>query len=135
MEYDQRLCALPLRILLFSLLCALLLLPTSTSALSAGEVIGLKAMQSEWGAQLDWNGSPSCSWSGISCDAAGNVDQMCVYLFWLTLFTFHTHRFDHFCPNSLCYYLVSSVLFAKHLSGTIPNSIGNFFALGSLYVS
>ena len=52
----------------------------SVLALDTGEVVALKDMQAEWGAELDWAGSPSCSsWSGITCDAAGNVIEMYAY--------------------------------------------------------
>ena len=65
-------------LLFIDILCALLLLPASVTALSAGEVVALKDMQAEWGVQLGWTGTPSCSWRGITCDALENVIIMCV---------------------------------------------------------
>lgn len=51
----------------------------SVFALDSGEIVALKDMQAEWGAQLGWTGPPSCSWYGIICDSNGNVVQMCVF--------------------------------------------------------
>ena len=77
----------------------------SVLALTSGEIVALKDMQAEWGTQLNWIGAPSCDWLGISCDDSGDVTQLkLVYLVYPGLF------------------------------GTIPDSIGNLFALQELYV-
>ena len=54
-------------------LITLLLAANQVNALDAGEVVTLKDMQAEWGPQLGWTGSPSCSWNGVTCDPEGNV--------------------------------------------------------------
>ena len=72
-------------------LITLLLAANQVSALDAGEVSALKDMQAEWGTQLGWTGSPSCSWKGVICDSEGNVFELYV------LFQFHeaTCPFEH----------------------------------------
>src|SRR3989338_11561733 len=64
-------------------LITLLLAPNQVSALDDGEVSALKDMQAEWGTQLGWTGSPSCSWNGVTCNQKGNVFELYV------LFLFH----------------------------------------------
>lgn len=51
---------------------------SKVDALSDGEIVALKDMQAEWGSQLGWTGSPSCSWSGVICDSLGNVIKLYV---------------------------------------------------------
>ena len=38
----------------------------------------VKDMQAEWGTQLGWTGSPSCSWIGVHCNSEGNVVDLYV---------------------------------------------------------
>ena len=138
MKHDNRqpylrISTLPFRIFLFSLLSAFLL-PASATALSTGEVIALKDMQAEWGVQLGWTGSPSCFWQGIFCNDAGNVIQMCVVLFLFLFYSNFVLTYD-LHSNSFSDYLTSRSLSSNSLSGTISNSIENFFTLQYLYVS
>ena len=74
-------------------LITLLLATNQVNALDAGEVIALKDMQAEWGTQLGWTGSPSCTWNEVSCDSEGNVIGLYV------LFQFHETTNPH--QNSL----------------------------------
>ena len=50
------------------LLITLLLVTSQVNALDLGEIIALKDTQAEWGTQLGWTGSPSCTLSGVSED-------------------------------------------------------------------
>ena len=60
-------------------LITLLLAANQVNALDDGEVSALKDMQAEWGTQLGWTGSPSCSsWNGVYCDSEGNVIELYV---------------------------------------------------------
>ena len=114
-------------------LITLLLAANQVSALDAGEVSALKDMQAEWGTQLGWTGSPSCSWNGVTCDPEGNVIGLYV------LFQLHEATNPHqnsLSQPKLLYFCVFLFRFlsSNHLSGTIPSSIGNFVQLYSLYV-
>src|SRR3989338_7202832 len=60
-------------------LVALILFINQVKALDDREVIALKEMQAEWN-PIEWTGSPSCSWYGITCDPEGNVIQLYVHL-------------------------------------------------------
>ena len=70
-------------------LITLLLAANQVNALDAGEVVTLKDMQAEWGPQLGWTGSPSCSWNGVSCNQEGHVTDLYV------LFQFHEATNPH----------------------------------------
>ena len=59
-------------------LITLLLVANQVNALDGGEVTALKDMQAEWGTQLGWTGSPSCSWIGVHCNSEGNVVDLYV---------------------------------------------------------
>ena len=117
-------------------LITLLLVTNQVNALDAGEVTALKDMQAEWGTQLGWTGSPSCTWYGVTCDSEGNVIDLYV------LFQFHETTNPHQNPNFfifVCDYLRSILcmfrqLYFHQLSGTIPSSIGNLAQLLQLYV-
>jgi len=67
----------------------LLLATNQVNALDDGEVTALKDMQAEWGTQLGWTGSPSCNWTGVSCNTEGNVIELYVpHQLFLLLFLF-----------------------------------------------
>ena len=115
-------------------LITLLLAANQVIALDDGEVTALKDMQAEWGPQLGWTGTPSCSWNGVTCNQNGNVIELYV------LFQFHEatnpHQTNSFNPNFSIFVCV--ILFRQlsvnQLSGTIPSSIGNLVQLQFLYV-
>src|SRR3989338_82933 len=71
-------------VMMLMIICA-----TQVNALGPGEVSTLKDMQAEWGTQLGWTGSPSCNWTGVSCNTEGNVIELYVpHQLFLLLFLF-----------------------------------------------
>ena len=88
-------------VMMLMIICA-----TQVNALGPGEVSTLKDMQAEWGTQLGWTGSPSCNWTGVSCDSEGNVIELYV-LFQLHEAT-NPHQISLFQPNLLCYFVQRS---------------------------
>ena len=112
-------------------LITLLLAANQVNALDDGEVSALKDMQAEWGTQLGWTGSPSCSWNGVTCNQKGNVFELYV------LFLFHEATNPNSPQLSTQTSLFIVILFrdlsSNQLSGTIPSSIGNLAQLLFLY--
>ena len=90
------------------------------AALYPTEIIALQDMQAEWGPQLDWYGTPSCSWAHLTCDANLNV----------VVLSLSSNFLKGTIPDSIgnLVYLQGLYMDRNALSGTIPASIGNIDA-------
>lgn len=101
--------------------------PLLSESLDPGEVQALLDMQTEWGQQLGWNGYPSCSWPGITCDANEHIFSVGL----------NNKTLSGTIPSSLgnLIYANAIELASNQLAGSIPSSIGNLLPLQYFYLA
>ena len=86
----------------------------SSPITAVGEVTALNDMQSEWGTELGWVGSPNCNWRGIICDSTEHVISL--YVIFLVVFFFLRWTWINIgfsysiTPSSLWMWLGSEIL-------------------------
>src|SRR3989338_6028563 len=85
-------------------------------ALDPNEIQALLDMQAEWN-MTTWTGSPSCSWSGITCDTNGHIVNIDLPF----------KNLKGTIPDSIAelVYLTNLDLSSNSLSGSIPPTLGN----------